>query len=183
MKYLKRFAAALLAGVMALCLLAGCSSEEIAAAAQMPMPSDPDAKAVYQDVVVACQEKNHKVLTYSEELSTEVAQVYLDNYVHLQNKEIKQTEHDNNRKTIRAAIKQKDDWKTLKNPTVVYSESYDPYMTMDKMRPISSIGPVAADNQKMLDAFSSIRANYVGIAVKAGADGTKYMVIVYAHAD
>lgn len=85
MKLFKRLAAALLAGGLALCMLAGCS--EAPAVPQAPAaPSDPQELAVYQEIGKACEYYGYNLPAYNEELSAIAKEVAESNMEYEQNK-------------------------------------------------------------------------------------------------
>lgn len=66
MKLFKRLMTALLAGVLAVGMLAGCSSAPVEPGA--PLPSDEEALALYQGVAETCTRYNVKTPVYTAEL-------------------------------------------------------------------------------------------------------------------
>lgn len=66
MKLFKRLMTALLAGVLAVGMLAGCSSAPVEPGA--PVPSEPEAQALYQGMADTCSRYNVKAPVYTAEL-------------------------------------------------------------------------------------------------------------------
>lgn len=66
MKLFKRLMTALLAGVLAMGMLAGCSGAP--AAPNTPLPNDAEALALYQGVSETCKKYNVKTPVYCAEL-------------------------------------------------------------------------------------------------------------------
>ena len=66
MKLFKRLMTALLAGVLAVGMLAGCSGTP--AAPNTPLPNDAEALALYQGVSETCKKYNVKTPVYCAEL-------------------------------------------------------------------------------------------------------------------
>ena len=166
MKLFKRLAAALLAGGLALCMMAGCS--ETPAAPQAPTaPSDPDSLAYYQEYQKCLKELNYDAtLTYSEELSEIAAEV-------AKAKSIK-PEYNDGKNAESAALAKLSQVATLQN--VVYIGHAAKKYTEP-----------TADSYKNysydLKTYLAVpyNANYIGVAV-VEVDGQKYSCALFVRA-
>lgn len=174
MKLFKKMMSAVLLGVMALTMLAGCSWSD-ATAPDAPKPTDENEKGVYYLLASACRENQVKMPTYSEELSG-IAEEYLDTYIaqKVTKPAISSTEASNRNKETNAKLF------AMTTLNVVYPT---PTMTSGPKRNVCALQPLtASERTTMLAGILDYSANYVGVSVKE-VDGTKYMAIVYVKAE
>lgn len=164
MKLFKRLMTALLAGVLAVGMLAGCSGSN---APQVPtVPTDPDALAIFNDLAKAINELHFDAtLNYNEELS-EVAADYakaqaITNYTAKQNAQNAALAKLGTLSTLPNAAYITVSAGSYKEPT---AESYKGYANTLK------------------NALATpYNANYVGVAV-VEVDGKKYSCVLFVRA-
>ena len=174
MKLFKRVLTAVLAGMMALAMLTGCSgAEDIVPGPNTPMPTDSNAKDAYYMLAYSCKQNGLKMPTYNEELSA-IAEEYLDTYI--ANKVTKpaiSTSETNTRNNATNAKLQ-----TMTTLKVLSPTTGKPKMNTCAFQNLSVQG---SERSTMQGAIVD-GCNYVGIAVKE-ASGTKYMALVYVKAE